>query len=818
MDENRDELAELLLRWEELREQGREASAAELTADCPHLAAELARRIEILKSATWLDDTTDGSETQGGDPPPPALSRRVLAGRYRIDEPIGSGGFSDVYRGYDVELQRNVAVKVPRGGRVVNPDAFLAEARRVARLKHPGLVPVHDVGRDGDVCFIVSEFVEGGTLAERLASRRPSPDQAIRWVLDVADALEYAHVHGVIHRDIKPANILIDHHGRALLADFGIAESPARTAAGAPSLGTLRYMSPEQLEGRGDQRSDVYSLGVVLHEALTGQLPYYSAGEPHRLRREILDGATVRLPVELRHVDPVCRRALKRQPHLRPASAAMFAADLRRAAAGQRAGLRPWQVAMLCGCCAAVAAVAVSAWNQLAGGRMQVSGFPGPSSLPAEMPSEWRRPGVLAEINGAGKIEFARLPTSVYVLDFDLEIREPQGRITIYSGEPGSGVDIPLGRLWDQDAKQWKIPCRLFRSQPFGVNWIGETHFRPRTRMNLTLVVADDRKALVRNGVVVLGSSGDAADCRLSLTATEDADATIHQLTCRTLSEADTKVTGLAPPPRLIPGGPMVAAARIAAAAGSIALAMPVPGEPHAIGSPPMPLRWIEPGEFTMGSADAAFVQTGKGREQVRISRGYWIGQHEVTQGLWMEVTGTNPSRITGSPFLPVNHVSWSEACQFCRRLTERERAAGRCPDSYVYRLPSEAEWEFACRAGTDAEWPVPLAELAAPGGRHQQLVEVGLTPANAWGLHEMQGNVPEWCLDEWKPYPERQDEATVDRLHRGDPARTMFVVRGNGVWETEIGPTSIARTRRHDIAGGFRGLRLVLGPEFDDR
>ena len=257
---------------------------------------------------------------------------------------------------------------------------------------------------------------QGGALSDLFEE----PENLADWTA-VHDALEYAHLHGVIHRDIKPSNILIDHHGRALLADFGIAESPARTAAGAPSLGTLRYMSPEQLEGGGDQRSDVYSLAVVLHEALTGRLPY-AAGEPHRLRREILDGATVRLPVELRHVEPACRRALERQPHLRPGSAAVFAADLRRASTAQRAGLRPWQAATLCGCCAAVAAVAVSAWSQPVGGRMQVSGFPGPSSLPAEMPSAWRRPGMLAEIRGAGRIEFARLPTSAYALEFDLEI------------------------------------------------------------------------------------------------------------------------------------------------------------------------------------------------------------------------------------------------------------------------------------------------------------------------------------------------------------------------------------------------------------
>ncbi|MEY3203797.1 MAG: hypothetical protein RLZZ21_128 [Planctomycetota bacterium] len=812
-----DELAELLLRWEELFEQGHDVPAAELAAGRPHLVAELTRRIEVLKSSTWLDADTDDPPIAGTDQSQALTAMcRVLLGRYRIDEPVGRGGYADVYRAYDAELQRYVAIKLPRDGRVVSPDAFLAEARRVARLKHPGLVPVHDVARDGDACFIVSEFVEGGTLADRIAGPRPPIDRAVQWILDIADALEYAHLHGIIHRDIKPANILIDHHGRALLSDFGIAESATRSGTLAPTAGTLRYMSPEQFTGGGDHRSDIYSLGVVLHEALTGRPPY-DADDPQALRREISQGATVRLAPEHHHLAAVCSRALRRRPDERYASAAHFAADLRRAVGTGRPRWSRRSAWAFAACCAALSATAFLTARSLGSGRMEVNGLTGPASLSADMPASWRRTGVLAEVRGTGKIAFPRLPTSAYALEFDLEIREPRGRITIYTGEPGSGVDIPLGHLWEQDREQPIIACRLFRAQPFGVNWIGETHFKPHTRMNLTLVVADDQKALIRNGVVVLRSAGDAADCRLSLLATEDADATIHRIVCRGLTAADARVADLPIPPRVLVCDPMATAQRLTAH--TVARpGMPVPGEPHAVGSPPLPLQWIEPGEFTMGSATAEFVQTGKGREQVQISRGYWIGCHEVTQGLWMEVTGTNPSRITGSPFLPVNHVSWSEARDFCGRLTERERAANRCPADYVYRLPTEAEWEYACRAGTEDEWPVPLAELAAPGGKHRRLVEIGSTPANDWGLHEMQGNVPEWCLDEWRPYAGGQTGAALDRCHEGDPARAMFVVRGNGVWETEIGPTSIARTRRHDIAGGFRGLRVVLGPAVESR
>jgi serine/threonine-protein kinase len=266
-----EKVQQFLARWDDLREQGQEVSAEELAAGSPELVDELKGQIHRLQVMDWLD--IPANETTASDDVPDRSELPIpstVGGRYRLERVIAEGGFGQVWRATDTALQRAVAVKV-------TTLECVSEARRVAQLRHHGIVSVHDVGHEGNHCFIVFDLVEGTDLARRIRESRPGWEEAARIVAEVAGHLHYAHEKGFVHRDIKPANILLDETGRPVLADFGIAVTECELRHEAvTSLGTLAYMAPEQLTAAGQvgSRTDVYGLGVVLYELLTGTVPF----------------------------------------------------------------------------------------------------------------------------------------------------------------------------------------------------------------------------------------------------------------------------------------------------------------------------------------------------------------------------------------------------------------------------------------------------------------------------------------------------------------------------------------------------------------
>jgi eukaryotic-like serine/threonine-protein kinase len=303
---------------------------------------------ELLAAARSALGAQPAAEAHSGPP------RRV--GQFELIEEVGSGTFGSVYRALDTELGREVAVKVLRAGRLArgeDVERFLREARSAARLQHPGIVSLHQAGQTPDgVCYLVEELVRGVTLAERLKGGPLDPRAAAGLIADVAEALDAAHQLGVIHRDVKPSNIMLADRqsndsrlgtgdgglGTPKVTDFGLAKWEAEDATMTPEgevLGTPAYMSPEQARGeshRVDARSDVYSLGVVLYEAMTGERPF--RGSRRMLILQVLQDEP-RPPRRLndkipRDLETICLKAMAKTPARRYATAGELAADLRR--------------------------------------------------------------------------------------------------------------------------------------------------------------------------------------------------------------------------------------------------------------------------------------------------------------------------------------------------------------------------------------------------------------------------------------------------------------------------------------------------------
>jgi hypothetical protein len=265
------------------------------------------------------------------------MEKKLLGGRYRIDALIGRGGMSDVYRGMDVVLQRQVAIKILTDRSEDLRKRFLREAQSMARLNHTNIVGVYDAAQNDGVSYIVMELVQGRTLAT-ISPSELTVHTALRYILDLLEALAFAHENNVVHRDVKPANIMVLATGAIKVMDFGLSrrtsEMSSVTNAG-EIVGTIAYLSPERFLGKiADARSDLYSVGVVMYEVFTGTVPFKNESDD---LVAVIFAHVNEPPAALRAINPavpapierIVLRLLEKDPERRYASAREVIVDIR---------------------------------------------------------------------------------------------------------------------------------------------------------------------------------------------------------------------------------------------------------------------------------------------------------------------------------------------------------------------------------------------------------------------------------------------------------------------------------------------------------
>jgi serine/threonine protein kinase len=574
-----------------------------------------------------------------------------MLGPYRILNCVGRGGMGIVFRAFDPKLQRVVAVKVLAPEIAINPTArlrFEREARSAAAVSHPHVVVIHAVDETHNPPYLVMEFVQGKTLAEKLAEQGMlSIKETLRIGAQIAEGLAAAHQQGLVHRDVKPANVLLENGvERVKVADFGLAKAVddvGMTRTGDRS-GTPQYMSPEQASGAlVDHRTDLFSLGAVLYTMCTG-IPPFRADNPLATLKRICE--EIPRPIQRGNPDvpdwlcAIVGRLLAKSPGDRFQTAAEVAALLQKHLATVQAGS---SIAL-----PALETERRSAWN-------------------------WRR--------------LWPWPTLVFGLLTGISV------LVWFAGERTHRNSSP-----SEDRKSDSEQARL-----------GDR-----------LAGAGKRE---RDG---LPSRGASKKANAELSSAEG-------------NQPREPVEG----PSDGPLNGKEAGDRLELTELNIAL------------------RWCPPGRFTMAGPKSE-RKGDENQDEVLVPRGFWMQETEVTQSQWAKVMGSMPShkmdKGQGDQH-PIYFVSLDEATTFCRKLTELERYAGRLPSGWVYRLPTEAQWEYACRAGTTTdtafgdqldstqanfggEWP----HNGAPKGPSlSEAVKVASYRPNAWGIYDMHGNVKEF-------------------------------------------------------------------------
>ena len=680
--------------------------------------------------------------------------RQLILGNYVILDKIGEGGMGLVLKAEHKRMKRVVALKVlsPSVSKSQELTArFQREVRAAARLDHPNIVTAFDADEAGKTHFFVMQYVDGVDLASRVKKKGPfAIDKAVDCIKQAAAGLQYAHEQGIVHRDIKPGNLLLDSTGTVKILDMGLARMDSTgdgtqaelTSTGAV-MGTVDYMAPEQALSTksADARSDVYSLGITLWYLITGRPAYHGDSLMARLlahrESEIPSLSAVRAEAPPT-LDAVFRKMVAKNPEDRPQTMAAVIEELDQALGGDTSS---------------------------------------PSISVAQ--SEDDKLDDFLQNLGSGESGI-------------LESATPSAPVTLPATQsPARTVPPPVKTSPKPSPQVPDEAATLDDGLPPKYLWIGGACLSV-----LAIVVL----------AIVFWPNGDNGDSRDD--AGDGGDPGVAAKTQAGSGDGKTESGGQTAksavrPPDPAPGRAVVPFDAKQAAAKQLAWAKHLGVPVEYTNNVGMKFRLIPPGEFRRGLTQAE-IDKLKGDfdkpqsnvnghldaegppHTVVITRPFYLGVTEVTQDHYKQVTGRSPSHFTSKQLKlatvdshPVENLTWSDAADFCKMLSE---FAGLSPGhmrpgdalklaSDGYRLPFEAEWEFACRAGTTTAYWSGDSENSLKGVDWGSGQGGGVThpvaklKANPFGLHDLHGNVSEWCRDGWEPiyYSEFEGRYAVD-------------------------------------------------------
>jgi formylglycine-generating enzyme required for sulfatase activity/serine/threonine protein kinase len=845
----------------------------------------------------------------------------LLANRYRILRMLGVGGMGRVYLAEDEKLGERVAIKVLQETLSRDPGSvqrLIAEAKLAIKLTHSNVVRVNHF-EDGELLkFLVMEYVEGETLAHKIARDKKLPEaEARRMAIEICSGLAHAHQKKVIHRDIKPGNILLSQNGEIKIADFGIARECRDSVSRLTSLddsGTRIYMSPEQLLGKSSEASDIYSLGIVLYEMLTGAPPFQTGDISYQIReivpdppagvarelsaivlkclekkperrfgsvaqlREKLEGKAeqkmeeerraageMRQKEEIRHAEQV-RQQREAEERKRADEAKRLEDERRQAWESKRERLKRRIIQDLEW---ALPKETETALNELANHLgSEKDSDPDFSDLQRQFDNlkdelrqkeeEKRRSAEERRRKEEEEVEAERKKVEEAAQkkkkDEELlrqaeqrkteerraaELRKAeQERLRIEEQRivEESRRRVEEKRKAEERQKQVEIEANRWREE--------ERHKREEARKvaeevkKIAAGLIEPALPLLDQGFyseaeAKLGEAETKLHKALKLDpANTEAQAALER--CRAeraaakvgkqRQESQEAAQALLLPKYfrrvaigvLVVGiivvvGLMVADWRnkeqASPSAGPSSKTSSSPVDTKAIASviPEMEFVSIPAGKFTMGcpTGDSQCNSNENPRHKITITRSFELGKNEVTQGQWVKVMGNNPSNFKGDDRLPVEQVSWNNAQVFLAKLNALN-------DGYRYRLPTEAEWEYAARGGSAMPYSGSLDAIAwydsNSGGRTHP---VGQKQPIGYGLNDMLGNVWEWCSD-WHGENYYDGSPAADPT---GPASGQYRVLRGGSWNYGSGLARVSSRGRGSPDGrynadGFRVCR----------